>query len=452
MSNREFKVLSPTAILGYGFPEESFQLGISYKPDLIGVDAGSVDPGAYYLGSGKSFTNRAGVKRDLTLMLKAGIKNGIPVHIGSAGGSGARPHVEWCKEIILEIARENKLHFKMGIIYADIPKPLIIDALHQGKITALNLVPELTEKTVMETENIVAQMGIEPFQKAIAMGCQVILAGRAYDPSSFSAMPIMQGYDPALSIHMGKILECAAIAADPGSGADAVLGILRDDCFILRALNPERKFTANSTAAHSLYEKSDPFYLPGPGGVLDLHEVKFTEIGNGEVKVSGTKFIPSKQYQIKLEGSRKVGYRTISIAGTRDPIMIEKIDEIIAAVQKRVADLLKSNPISGQVFFHIYGKNGVMGKLEPCKKVTAHELGIVMEVVAPTQDAADTICSLTRSTLLHYGYPGRISTAGNLAFLFSPSDTSSGAVYEFSLYHLMDINSQDMFPIETLSI
>jgi hypothetical protein len=73
-------------------------------------------------------------------------------------------------------------------------------------------------------------------------------------------------------------------------------------------------------------------------------------------------------------------------------------------------------------------------------------LGIVIEAVAPTKDEADTLASISRSTLLHYGYDGRISTAGNLAFPFSPSDVSMGVVYEFSLYHLMGISDPQDFP------
>lgn len=42
---RSFKVLSPTAILGYGFPEESFRKAMAESPALIAVDAGSSDPG-----------------------------------------------------------------------------------------------------------------------------------------------------------------------------------------------------------------------------------------------------------------------------------------------------------------------------------------------------------------------------------------------------------------------
>ena len=35
------RILSPTAILGYGFPETSFAAGLALNPDVIAVDAGS---------------------------------------------------------------------------------------------------------------------------------------------------------------------------------------------------------------------------------------------------------------------------------------------------------------------------------------------------------------------------------------------------------------------------
>lgn len=105
--------------------------------------------------------------------------------------------------------------------------------------------------------------------------------------------------------------------------------------------------------------------------------------------------------------------------------MISGIDSILETVKTRVNSIL-GNDISTQVFFHLYGKNGVMGRLEPFKNVVSHELGIVIEVVADSQEQADTICSLTRSTLLHYGYPGRIATAGTgtPAFFMHPAEAA----------------------------
>jgi hypothetical protein len=110
--------------------------------------------------------------------------------------------------------------------------------------------------------------------------------------------------DPGLALHMGKILECDAIAATPGSGADCALGILKADSFILEALSPKRKFTCESAAAHTLYEKTDPYHLPGPGGMIDLENCSFTDIGDGRVEVKGSRFVPSEKYMIKLEGVR----------------------------------------------------------------------------------------------------------------------------------------------------
>lgn len=451
-ADKEFRVLSTTAILGYGFPEASFMAGMRRNPHLIAVDAGSTDPGPYYLGAGKSFTNRAGVKRDLRLMLREGVRRGIPVVIGSAGGSGARPHVDWCEEIIREIAREEKLHFKMAIVYADVDKKRIRAHLRKKEIKPLACVPPLTAEALDASVNLVAQMGIEPIQRALEAGCQVVLAGRCYDPAVFAALPIRLGYDKALALHMGKILECAAIAATPGSGADCALGTLTRDSFILEALNPKRKFTKTSTAAHTLYEKSDPYHLPGPGGAIDLTHCTFTELGGGRVEVKGSRYKATPTYFVKLEGVRPAGFRTISIAGTRDPIMIKGIDAILENVTAQVDEILKREKIGGRIHFHVYGKNGVMGALEPEKRTRAYELGIVIEAVAPTPDGADSLCSLTRSTLLHYGYPGRISTAGNLAFPFSPSDVRMGPVYEFSVYHLFPVADQSIFPMKIVRI
>jgi hypothetical protein len=451
-TKKEFRVLSATAILGYGFPEASFREGLKRRPDLIGVDAGSTDPGPYYLGAGKSFTNRAAVKRDLRFMLTAGVRRGIPVVIGTAGGSGARPHVDWCEEIIREIAAEEKLTFKMGVIYADVPKARVRRHLLRGEIMPLTYVPPLTEDVLEASVNVVAQMGVEPIQKALAAGCQVVLAGRCYDPAVFAALPISLGFDPGLALHMGKILECAAIAATPGSGADCAFGTLRRDSFILESLNPARRFTKESTAAHTLYEKTDPYHLPGPGGELDLTGCSFTELPGGKVEVRGSRHIDSERYCVKLEGVRRVGYRTIAVAGTRDPIMIRSIDGILAGVETQVRQILKAEAGGARIHFHVYGRDGVMGALEPERRIRSHELGIVIEAVAATQEAADAVCSLTRSTLLHYGYPGRISTAGNLALPFSPSDARMGEVFEFSVYHLMPVARPADFPARVVTV
>lgn len=449
---KEYRVLSPTAILGYGFPLTSFNEGLKRNPDIIAVDAGSTDPGPYYLGAGVSFTDRNAVKRDLEIIISAGLERKIPVLIGTAGGSGADSHVKWNLDIIKELAEEHQWHFKMAVISADLDKNLILDNLKNGKVTPLHPAPQLTEADITDATNIVAQMGIEPLVKALDDEAQIILTGRCYDPAVFAADAIRMGYDAGLAIHMGKILECGAIAAEPGSGSDSILGTLLPDGFIVEPLDANRRCSVTSIAGHTLYEKTNPYQLPGPGGILSLKNTTFTQYSDTAVKVTGSEFIPSEKYTVKLEGAKKVGYRTVSIAGCRDAIMISKIDEIITAVKQRVQDNFAKQNYTYHLHFHIYGKNGVMGDLEPFIGVS-HELGIVIDVVADTQDIANTICSFARSTMLHYGYPGRIATAGNLAFPYSPSDFKVGAVYEFCLYHVLEVDDPlTLFPIKYVEV
>jgi hypothetical protein len=57
-------------MLGYGYKPVSLENAFAEKLDFIGVDAGSTDPGPYYLGSGKSFVKDLQMKRDLSLVLK----------------------------------------------------------------------------------------------------------------------------------------------------------------------------------------------------------------------------------------------------------------------------------------------------------------------------------------------------------------------------------------------
>lgn len=435
----ELRILSTTAILGYGFPESSFAAGLARDPHVIAVDAGSSDPGPYYLGAGVPFTDRAAVKRDLRLMLIAGRARNVPVIVGTAGGCGAQPHLDWTVDIVRGIAAEESLSFRLAVIPADIDRETLLAAQRAGRLVPLPPGPEASAEDVRASTHLVAQMGPEPLIAALAQGADVIIAGRAYDPAVFAALPLMQGFDVGLAVHLGKILECAAIAAVPGSGGDCMLGTLRRDHFLVEPMAPERRCTVVSVAAHTLYEKSDPYRLPGPGGVLDLTATTFVQENERTVRVAGSRMIRGA-YTLKIEGAALAGFRTVSIAGVRDPSFIAQIDAILDAVRARVAENF-SRTLSAddyRLLFRLYGRDGVMGACEPLRdSATPHEIGLVIEAVAASQEIADTIVSFARSSLLHWGYPGRVSTAGNLAFPYSPSDLPAGEVFRFSVYHLL---------------
>ena len=445
----ELRIISPTGGLGYGFPEESLEEGLKRNPHLIGVDAGSTDPGPYYLGAGKPALSWEANERDLELLLQAQQKLSIPFIIGSAGLSGAQPGLDRTIGIIKDTAKERDFHFRLARIGSDMDKDFLKRSLAKGKIKTFEMAKALTAGDIDRSERIVAQMGMEPFIEALKMGANVIVAGRAYDPAVIAALPIMNGFDPGLAIHMGKVLECGGMAAEPSAGADCMLGTIRRDHFLIEPLNNNRRCTVASVSAHTLYEKDNPVKMLLPGGMIDLTETTFDPLSDRVVRVAKTKFSKSNQYTLKLEGATKVGYRSIFIAGARDPIFVREVDHLIEIVKEKVEEGLSYR--SGedyQLLFHIYGKDGVMREWESVKDIQSHELGIVGEAVGLTQQIAHAVCTYAHGVMLHYPYEGRKSIAGNLAFLYSPSDFDLGEVFEFNIYHLLEVDDPvSLFPI-----
>jgi hypothetical protein len=284
----------------------------------------------------------------------------------------------------------------------------------------------------------------------------IILGGRSYDPAPFAAFSMTHGVLPEIAWHMGKIMECGGICAVPKGRS--MIATLRRDSFDLTPLAPAERCTPLSVAAHTLYEKTRPDRLPGPGGVLVLDDAKYEQLTPKTCRVSGARFERSTTYQIKLEGVTQLGYRTIFIGGIRDHILISQIDEFLERVRKYTQNLFPELDKSDKcrLIYHVYGKNGVMGPLEPNKdSANPHEIAILGEVVAPTSEMSHTIANNARASILHFAYPDQVATTGNLASPLSPHEQDAGAVFKFSLYHLVDLKmgeEKSLFAIEMFDI
>lgn len=450
MKPSEIHYLSLCGMLGYGYPLDNLKRGINPHVCFIGADNGSTDPGPYYLGSGTGFVKSMQIRRDLEPALLTARKQNIPLIIGSAGGAGAKPHVDSFIKILHDISHQHKLHYRLAIIYSDIDKKQVLDALQQNRLSPCGPAPTLTEKRIHQSSHIVGQMGTEPFIEALEAGAQVIIAGRSCDTAIFSALPVWKGFDPGLALHAAKIAECGALCAVPAGANDSLSVILSENHFIVEPTNPARRCTPESVAAHSMYEQPDPNCFYEPEGKIDMQHSQFTSFGERAVKVSGTRLIPPARDTIKLEAAVLKGYRTISIAGLRDPSAISHLEEIEAGVRDKVAQNTKGiiDPNAYSLHFLRYGLDGVTGPREPLPAPLPREVGLVIESIASTQELADTVLSLARSTALHQPFEGRKTTAGNLAFPFSPSDVSCGPVYEFSIYHLLETQkNQPLFKL-----
>jgi hypothetical protein len=448
----ELRIMAVAGNLGYGFPEASLRNGIARKPHAIGADNGSSDPGPYYLGSGKSLIKREQLRRDLGLSLKAARDAGVPYVIGTAGTAGGKPHMEEFLDVLDEVTRRDGLRYKLATIPAEIDKNVIKQAIREGRVKSMGVLPELTEQAVDDATRVVAQMGTDPFVNAFEAGADVIIAGRACDTAIYASLAAWRGFDMGLAFHMAKLLECGAQCAVPLAANDCLLGTLRRDHFELEPMNPERGVTPVSVAAHMMYEQPDPHHFYEPEGLVDLEHTHIEKLDDRRVRVTGSKLVEMPP-SIKLEGVKLRGYRTITIAGMTDPRLLAAVDQVEARVRDDVARLtaLDMKPGEYELNFIYYGRNGV--RVDQREPRLAHEIGMVIEAIAPTQELANMALSLARSSFLHGYFKGRKATAGNLAFPFSPSDLVGGPVYEFTIYHVMQVaDPAALFPVTTTQI
>jgi hypothetical protein len=436
---KELRIMSVCGFLGYGYPEESLKAGLARNPHVIGVDSGSTDPGPYYLGSGNQLIQKPQMVRDLGLSLMAARQAGVPYVIGSAGTAGGEPHVDSVLDVVREVAVRDGLRFRMAVIRSEIDKETVKSAIREKRVRSLGKMPALTEDEVDRSVRVVGQMGVGPFIKAFEGGAEVIIAGRSCDTAIFASMAVMHGYDLGLSYHMGKIIECGAMSATPANGCDGMMATMRGDYFELEPLSAQRRLSPTSVAAHMMYEQPGPYVFYEPEGAVDLRDTEMEQVDDRHVRVRGTRFIPADAPTLKLEGARLCGYRTITVAGVTDPIVIARLDEVEAMVRDAVTEMLHRDLDSDDydLRFIYYGRGGVLQAPRSGPESSPSEIGVVIEVIGRDQPTADSILALARSSFLHCGFEGRKATAGNLAFPFSPSDLQGGPVYEFNVYHLM---------------
>jgi hypothetical protein len=451
-ARRPLRSLGASGQLGYGIPTPAFEAGLARVPDMIGVDMGSIDIGPAYLGGGKMAPTRVGAKRDLRKVLRAARRLDVPLIVGSAGSAGARPHLDQTLEIIREIARGDGLAFRMAVVAADVPRAELKAAVAAARVRPMDTMPPLTASDVDAASHIVGQLGLEAFRRALEADVDVVVLGRACDTGIFASIPDMLGFPPGISMHMAKIIECASLCCVPG-GRDTILGVLDDDGFELESMAPNRAATPSSVAAHSLYEQADPYEIREPCGCADLRHVSYRALDHRRTRVEGATFEPAERTTLKLEGAQMIGHRALLLAGAADPKFIARHAEIFAAVTRVVRDLVcEDTPEDYRLGFRLFGVDGVRAWPEPPAHLP-REAFVMGECIAPTPQRAEEVVRTAKQYLLHHGYEGRLATAGNLAFPFTPPEVTIGEAYRFNVFHLMEVDDMArMFPVEVEAV
>ena len=437
------RILSASGQLGYGIPAEALAEGLRRRPDFIGADMGSVDPGPAYLGSGELATSPLATRRDLALVLEGARSLGVPLIIGTAGTAGASPHLETTLGFIRDIAREKGLRFRMATIRSDLPRERVKAALAAGQLTPLGAELAVSAADIDSCTHLVGQMGCEPFERALALEPDVIVAGRACDTAIFAAIPKRLGFDMANVMHMAKIIECTSVCCEPG-GRDAMLAELDHEGFVLESMHPARRATPLSVAAHSLYEQADPTRFTEPDGTLRVEDARYEAVDSRRTRVTGARWQPAMQTTLKVEGAAPLGQRAVLLAASVDPGFIANIDGTLAEVERITRSMVAGNY---QLYPRLYGLDAARLS-PPATGLAPREIFVMVEVIAAEASLAMAAAKTFKQYLLHHGFPGRQCTGGNLAFPFTPPEVLAGTAWRFALYHVMPApDAPSLFPV-----
>ncbi len=431
------QVLVPTGALGAGVKAPDVEAGLAAGVHAIACDAGSTDSGPAYLATGRCKYSRAAVKADLTILMRAQARAGVPLLIGSCGTSGCDEALEWTRDIALEIAEEHGLQPRIALLYSEQQPEAMRAAAMVGRIAPLAPMTGTDADVFGHCKHIVALMGPEPYIAALEAGADIVLGGRTTDTAVIAAVPLMRGMHVGAAWHAGKIAECGGLCtSSPREGGVIVhVGLGSFEVEPLRASN---SCTPYSVSAHMLYENSDPFHLVEPGGVLDVSEARYEALDDRRVRVTGSRFVPAP-YTMKLEGARATAFQSIMLVGIQDPKVLRALPRFLEQMHRILCDRVRETMGEAAGDFDIslrpYGWNAVSGL--PDDRVP-QEIGLLFVATAATQDVATQIARTCNPLFFHMPLD-RQSELPSYAFPFSPAEVERGPVFEFLLNHVVAV-------------
>ncbi len=444
------RVLIPSGALGLNYDKVALERGVAMKPDIIAIDGGSTDSGPAYLGRGVSKYSRASTMVEWKGLMEARAKAGCPLVIGTSGTCGTDSTVDWMLEITQEIASELGQKIKVATVKStQDPEALLAQF---DKIAPLPVAPEICPETLKNCTNIVALAGAEQIQAALNTGADIVIAGRTTDTAIIAALPLQNGDHAGGAWHGAKIGECGALCAtNPQSGVIVVE--FDDSGFTVTPLADDAKASPHTVSAHMLYENSDPFVLFEPGGHLDVTGARYEAVDDTSVRVTGSSWVPSERYTVKLEGARVAGYQSVAMVILRDQHYVENAqrwaDDIAAKCTTKANERLSTDAFT--IELRLIGQNASFGELEH-RNETPLEIGVMAIVTTESAELTEEIAKMLDPYLLHHPLTQQ-EEVPTFAFPFSPASIPRGPVYEFCLNHVLELGDpMDVFRLEVSNL
>jgi hypothetical protein len=326
-----------------------------------------------------------------------------------------------------------------------VPKDYLKAKLRDGRTLAgLGGFPDLAAAEIDAASRIVAVAGVHPFLELLRRGADVIIAGRCGDVSFTAGPCIHHGFPEPLAYHMGKMIECASLVAEPFMGKETIVGTISDEDIRITPYHPQQRCTIASVAGHSMYERETPYFEQTLGGTLDMRECRYEQHDARTVRITGAQWQPASELRVKIEGAKKVGERYMGFVGLRDPHVVRNVDAAIEWCRSAVAKRFGAERY--ELFFHVFGRDGVLKELEPVRESQAHELGIVVEGLADSDALAEKITDFAVRMFFLARIPGVKGTAGTAATTKRTMKSSPG--YVWNVNHTVPIDD----PMELFEI
>ncbi len=439
----------PSGVLGLGFDRDALARGVAARPDIICIDGGSTDSGPYSLGTGTSKYSRAACKAEWRDLMQARATLGVPLIISTCGTCGTDSMVEWMYDITKEIAEETNEQVKVACLFSEMDAANLQSIIEQQRCHALDPRIELNSDIVESCTHIVALAGAEQIQSAIDTGADIVLAGRATDTAAISALPLRRGDHAGGAWHGAKIAECGALCStNPTSGV--ILVDFDESGFSVEPMASDAVCTPHSVSAHMLYENTDPHRLREPGGTLDVSKARYTQQDRGRVRVEGSVW-ETNPYTVKLEAARLAGYQCTLLALLRSQRYTSNaqawIDRLHAFLTDEIQSSMQLDSSDYSLQFRLIGMNATLGDLEN-RASQPSEIGVLCIVTADTEERALELSKLVNPYLLHYPLEDN-EPLPTFAFPHSPAHSNRGAMYEFCMNHIIDLNDpMDVFHID----
>jgi hypothetical protein len=297
-------------------------------------------------------------------------EKGIKV-IANAGGVNPKG----CRNAIQAVVKELGLTgVKVGIVEGDDILEQLPELIKSGESFKNLDNGDALDTVLSRLSSANVYIGAKPIADALAQGADIVITGRATDPSLVLAPLIyefgwsMEDYDKlAAGTVMGHILECGPQCTG-GNYNDwrnvpnfarigyPIAEASADGSFVITKHDGTGGLVnVDTVTSQLLYELGDPKNYLGPDCTSDFTTIQLAEDGKDRVRVSGIKgSAPTPTYKVSMSYAN--GYKIVGQLTYTGPDAIEKAQLGAEILFERVGMYGKEIPEQDR-FFELFGTN-----------------------------------------------------------------------------------------------